>query len=162
MHYEDNQKISAVVFMQNYKIDNDILQELEDDTKDIKDILFSEYSLSQETLDTVAVILQKYVTILYETIEFEDLAFSLENLIKLFANIKVDELDEMKKERLMLYIQGLVDDLNNWKNHIFINMDTPDIHYLDASFLENIIEIEQFICSNEQMQKIDEEDLEFF
>jgi len=70
-----------------------------------------------------------------------------------------------KREKLGFYIQGIIDDLNSWKNYIFVTAKTPDIHYLDASLLENCLEIEKFILSDSSDEEnIDEEnnDLEFF
>ena len=46
---------------------------------------------------------------------------------------------------------------------IFIDANAPDIHYLDASLLENCATIEKFILSKED-DNIEgkEDDLEFF
>jgi len=49
---------------------------------------------------------------------------------------------ESKKETLKFYIQGLIDDLGNWKRYIFIEPNTPDIQYIDDFLVENCSTIE--------------------
>jgi len=60
------------------------------------------------------------------------------------------------------YIKGLIRDLQTWKQYIFIEQNVEDIHYLDASFFDNCLEIENFILSNPQENDEDFDDLEFF
>ena len=164
MHYEESKKVSAIDFLKEYEVDHEVLADLHDNAIEIKDLLYKEEILSSATLHAIVAILRKYITILYETIEFEDIAFSLEGLATLFSNINIDEVETSKKEMLSFYIQGLVDDLSNWKHHIFINADTPDIHYLDASLLENASSIETFLLgkSEDEDMEEDDDDLEFF
>jgi len=166
MHYKDNKKISATQFLEDFEIDNEILDDLNDNAAEVRDLLYKEELLNQNTLIKIASVLGKYAIILRETIEFEDLAFSLEGLSTLFANLSIDTVDESKKEMLGFYIQGLIDDLSSWKHHIFLEPNTPDIHYLDASLLENASEIESFISSTPEDDKNrkeeNDDDLEFF
>ena len=165
MHYDDNKKISATDFLRDFEIDDDLLADLKDHEEDIKALLYKEELVSQDILNSVAEVLQKYSVVLYETIEFEDIAYSLTSLAKLFATTSVSEIEESKFSTLGFYLQGLIDDLSSWKNHIFIEMSTPDIHYLDASLLENSATIEKFILSSPEDSNStneDEDDLEFF
>jgi len=62
---------------------------------------------------------------------------------------------------LRVYIQGIVEDLSNWRHYIFIAQDTPDIHYLDASLLDNCAEIENFVLGG-SVSSEENDDLEFF
>jgi hypothetical protein len=166
-HYQDNKKISATEFLKDYEVDNGILDDLHDNAREIKDLLYNEEVLSQNTLSSIVTVLQKYASVLQETIEFEDIAYALEGLATLFSNLDINEIEASKKEMLSFYIQGLVDDLSSWKHHIFLDANTPDIHYLDASLLENSSTIEKFILSNPQEEENNKEeenddDLEFF
>jgi len=161
MHYADDKKISASQFLQKFEIDNDTLDDLKDSEHDIKDLIYKEEMLSHNTMCSIAVVLQKYSTLLHETVEFEDIAYSLTKLANLFTVVIIDE--DSKRLTLGFYLQGLIDDLISWKNHIFIDMSTPDIHYLDASLLENSATIEKFILSAPDENNTDEDDdLEFF
>ena len=165
--YKDNKKVSAVEFLKDYEVDNEILDDLHDNATEIKDLLYKEEVLSQDTLNAIVAILQKYASVLHETVEFEDIAFSLEGLAAMFSNVNIEEIENSKKEVLGFYIQGLVDDLSNWKHHVFLDANTPDIHYMDASLLENVSEIEKFVLSTPEDDKNkeennDDDDLEFF
>ena len=165
--YKDNKKVSAAEFLKEYEVDYEILDDLHDNATEIKDLLYNEELLSQDTLNAIVAILQKYASVLHETVEFEDIAFALEGLAAIFSNVNIDEIENSKKEMLSFYIQGLVDDLSSWKHHIFLEPNTPDIHYMDVSLLENASEIEKFILAKEEddNNKEDdnnEDDLEFF
>ncbi len=56
---------------------------------------------------------------------------------------------------------GIMQDLDLWAKTIFVEQETNDIHYLDASFANNILEIE-VIFQNQELEHDDEDDLEFF
>lgn len=163
MHYEESQKISAIDFLKEYEVDTDLIDDLHENASDIIVLLHKEDVISQDTMNSIIAILQKYVSLLYTTIEFEDIASILGDLATVFANLNLDEIDSSKKNMLNMYIEGLVNDLSSWANHIFIDADTPDIHYLDASLLENCSTIEAFVTSEPKSEDMDDDDdLEFF
>jgi len=165
MHYKKEEKISATAFLQEFEIDRYMLDDLNENESDMKDLLFSADELNDVTIEKIVTILNKYITILHETIEFNDLAISLDSLSKVFQRISLDMLEKEKREQLRFFIQGLIEDLQSWKQYIFIEPNTPDIHYLDASLLENCASIEHFILSDEKddtNREEDEDDLEFF
>ena len=164
MHYKDEQKISAEDFLKEFEVDKYLLDDLSDFENEIRDKLYTQDTLSQEALLAVSNTLYGYVRILNETIEFQDIAFSLQSLSLVFQEFSLETLDDTKKITLSFYIQGLIDDLSSWKRYIFIEPNTPDIHYLDASLLENCATIEKFISSDleEETLEEDDDDLEFF
>ena len=55
---------------------------------------------------------------------------------------------------------GLGKDLELWIKEIFIKRDAQDIHYFDASFANNCLELEIIFHKNELEESAD--DLEFF
>jgi len=165
MHYENDEKISATEFLKSFSVDYGMIDELNDDTKEITTLLYQELKLSQETIDAIVIILQRYSSVLNETLEFKDIADSLISLAMVLKELHIEDMGDEKREKLGFYIQGIIDDLNSWKNYIFVTAKTPDIHYLDASLLENCLEIEKFILSDSSDEEnVDEEndDLEFF
>ncbi len=163
MHYKEHQKISAQEFLQEFEVDSYMLDDLNENETEMKDILYNKVELDNEVLDAVCGVLEKYIHVLHETIEFNDLAISLESLSKVFQRLPVNMLEVEKKEKLRFYIQGLIDDLATWKKYIFIEPNTPDIHYLDASLLENCASIERFIFASPEEEAIEnDDDLEFF
>jgi len=165
MHYKDEEKISAEEFLKDFEIDTHMLEDLKDNEIDLNDALFLQEELDDETLQAVSKILDKYVSIFHETIEFDDIATSLDGLSRLFKRLSISMIDKNKLEMLRFYIQGLINDLSTWKRYIFIEPNTPDIHYLDASLLENCATIEHYIFSDTTDEESVEEDdngLEFF
>jgi len=163
-HYSDDTKISATKFLEEFIIDQALLDDLEENERDMSNLFYEEETLSQTLLDNISIVLQRYSYILNQTIEFVDLAVSLESLSIVLNNANLEELNSSKKETIHFYLQGLMDDLQKWKNYIFIEPNTPDIHYLDASLLENCATIESFIVPENSVDKEIEsnDDLEFF
>lgn len=166
MHYKEEDKTSAKDFLEEFEVDRYMLDELSESETDIKDILFAQEELDDSALLSVSIVLDKYVSILHDTIEFDDIATSLESLSKLLKRLSVSMIDESKRDKLRFYIHGLIEDLGTWKKYIFIEPNTPDIHYLDASLLENCATIEHYIYTEPQEDEDDieedDDDLEFF
>ena len=163
MHYQDTHKISAQEFLQDFELDQYLLDELHENESEMKNTLFLEDELSQNMIDSVIETLDRYVRVLHGTIEFEDIGFSLNSLAQFLGTLDMSSLDEEKKNTLRFYIFGLINDLSSWKQYIFIEPNTPDIHYLDASLLENCAEIERFITQkSDEVVQSDEDEMEFF
>lgn len=161
---QNRNKISAQEFLQNYIIDRDALDDLAENQEDINTLLFLEEHISQNTIESVYLIIDKYVNILLETVEFEKLAIALSSLSQVLKETIFDNIEESRKETLRFYIHGLTDDLKNWQQYIFVEQNTPDIHYMDDSLLENCLTIKNFINSKQEEDNNaeDEDDLEFF
>lgn len=164
MHYKTDRKISASEFLQEFEVEQYLLDELNENESEMKTNLYVEEQLSQIMIDSVVETLNRYVRVLHGTIEFEDIAFSLRSLADFIKTLDIEELEESKKDTLRFYIYGLINDLSSWKQYIFIEPNTPDIHYLDASLLENCAEIEKFITQKTKDAPVveEEDDMEFF
>ena len=162
MHYKDESKISAQAFLDDFQVDNDMLEDLMDNERDAKNFLYFKEELTQEMIEAVSVALTRYTHLLNETIEFEDLAYSIGALTEVLGTMILASLDDGVRATLKLYITGIIDDISSWREHIFIMANTPDIHYLDASLLDNCSQIEALIHPNSVADTEDEDDLEFF
>jgi len=104
-----------------------------------------------------------------ENIGLFNVIFRAFNSFTLFLRELDDAILYDKEKRILLatFIRGLIDDLEQWIVNVFIEHATDDIHYLDASFAENCLEIEKIFLENdeEELSDEDEEDddsLEFF
>ena len=161
---QDKSKISAQEFLKDYNVDKDVLDDLAENEEDISTLLYLEEHISQQTIENVSIIFHKYANILFETVEFEKLAIALSSLSYVLKETPFESVEKSKKETLRFYIQGLIDDLQQWKQHVFVEQNTPDIHYMDDSLLENCSAIEVFINAKqeEDNETEDEDDLEFF
>lgn len=69
-------------------------------------------------------------------------------------------IDSEKKSLFVEMFLSLIQDLEKWIDVIFVQMATDDIHYFDASFSSNIMEIESVFETYESED--DDDDLEFF
>ena len=84
-----------------FEVDAYLLDDLKENEIDIKDILFAQDVLDDNALTLVANVLDKYVSVLHETIEFNDIATSLESLSKLLKRLSIDMIEENKREMLL-------------------------------------------------------------
>lgn len=159
MHYEDHQKISATTFLEEFEYDSALIDDLNENENDAKDALYFDENLSSSVLNTIIATFVHYTHIFNETIEFRDLAYSVNSLITLLQSIDVETIEETKQKMLTTYLTGIFENLANWKMHIFIDQDCPDIHYLDASLLSDCALVESLFLT---VANEDESELEFF
>lgn len=160
MHYGDHERVSAVEFAKEFSVDSDTIADLNDIEQEATDALYLKDKLTQETIDIVASTLKNYMRILNQTVEFQNIAFAIGSLVSLLETLVIDELNSDKSDEFKAYLTGIVNDLSQWKEHIFIYQNTNDIHYLDASLFENCKTIENIVNCVEIED--DEDDLEFF
>ncbi len=159
MHYEEHQKISAQVFLQEFEYDTALLDDLNENENDAKDALYFDDELTPDILEILIETLIQYTHILNETIEFRDLAYSINSLIALLQSLDLETVDADRKRLLKTYLTGVFENLENWKDHIFIAQDSPDIHYLDASLLSDCSLVESLFIAD---TGTDDSELEFF
>ena len=162
MHYSDAQKTSAKDFLKDFEVDSYVMDDLVENEKDMQNLFSYDAKLSEDILEATIKVFLQYGHVLNETIEFKDIAYSMESLTTVLNNVDIDALDDSKKSILRSYIEGIEADLSSWREHIFVLQDTPDIHYLDASLLDNCAEIERFILSDSEDEDEDEGELDFF
>lgn len=94
--------------------------------------------------------------------EFSGLSYamvSLSTLIK--ANASLLAQDEAKRSQTIEFLGGFKNDLSQWIEHVFIQQDAQDIHYLDGSFFSSCMIIETIITGT-QIDTGDETEIEFF
>ena len=165
MHYEDHQKISALEFLEEFEVEQSLIDDLNENENEAQNLLYAEVELTQEMIGSFAKVLTYYTHFLNETIEFKDLSYSISALVEVLSNVNIDDIDSSIQSTLKNYMTGVIDDMSNWKKVIFIEKNTPDIHYLDASLLDNCSQIELLIHPPEKdpnANEDDDDDLEFF
>lgn len=92
---------------------------------------------------------------------FPIISNSLTNLINFLREITYDDIFTQARDKFLVeMLLGLEDDLGKWVTLIFIERKAPNVHYLDASIANNVLEIEA-IFRNQTLDD-DEDDLEFF
>jgi hypothetical protein len=119
-----------------------------------------------EDLDILSGLVQKMRDIIFEAFEiidslivFDIVARAFLNLYDFLGDLDIDNFADIdKKNNFYQMMLAIANDLEKWIDDLFINTNTDDIHYFDASFSSNIIEIENIFTQTSS----DEEDLEFF
>jgi len=164
MHYEDHQKISALEFLEEFEVEQSLIDDLNENENEAQNLLYAEVELTQEMIISFSKVLTYYTHFLNETIEFKDLSYSIAALVEVLNNVNINDIDLTIQSTLKNYMTGIIDDMSNWKKVIFIEKNTPDIHYLDASLLDNCSQIELLIHPPEKDPNAseDDDDLEFF
>ena len=137
MHYE---KISAEEFLATNDVDMDIIYDLEDYLD--RYFSFSIQEIDEGYIEAVKEILYKLITIFEMSIEFKDLALAFEKLSDIVSKL---EINGEKNKLIKMFIDSIMEDLEKWVKTIFINQDTDDIHYLDASLYSSIEQLEILI-----------------
>ncbi|MCX6073324.1 MAG: response regulator [Campylobacterales bacterium] len=160
-----NYKISATNYITTLRDTiADDLEELNELEIDIQSELYEfEYSQKHSTLETIAAIFKLYANQLIRLIEFSDLADAVELTSKYLHELSQEHIDS-NGYMIKAAMQSILDDLINWKEHVFITQTTEDIHYLDSSLYNTILELKNSFEQNSAQTESNEveEDLEFF
>jgi len=149
MHYEEHQKISAKEFMEYNEIEEEMLEEIDE-------LLDEFYAIEENELDEYFIekflkIIQDFIHIFNLSIEFKDIAYSLEKLYELLIDVNLGNKDILKS-----FLISIIDDLAKFKDEVFVNKSAVDIHYMDASLLANVAQLEIMLNQKE------DNEIEFF
>lgn len=103
--------------------------------------------------------LEEYAEVIQSLIEFNHLSFAIGTLAKFIRGIEANKVDIQKRSKLLLILKSILDDLTHWRNSIFVESDTNDIHYLDSSLLSSCLQAQMIF---EEAVVDDDNDMEFF
>jgi|GEM_PF-1558791 len=142
---DSHKKVTAKEFLELYKlegIDTEELNELEEDLDTlISNILFNENL--EENLPDIINILEKYNRFLYMFSEFEELTKVIYALVELLNGIDYSTLKRTKMTSK--FIVAIIEDLFDWKEHVFIIKDAVDVYYINASILNSYVQLKDII-----------------
>ena len=135
MHLSEDKKVSASDFMQEEFIDEELVD-------DIKEIIEEIYQLDEENaeyLNQYMNIVSLFIRFFNSSMEFRELSLGLEKLVKLLR----ENYDYIKENKLLIEIcKSILEDLVKFTDTVIINQNSIDIHYLDASLLANVAQLE--------------------
>ena len=155
-------KIAAIDFLAGFDYDRTIIDELADVESETMDMLHGAEQLNQDMLKKVEKLLLDYALLLENTYEFKELAFALSNLCKVLGRSYDTALAEGNREKVRLFIDGILTDLMGWRTNVFIQQDALDVHYLDASLFSSIAQLDVLLTASSQEADDDDDDLELF
>jgi len=167
IRFSQTDKISALEFMSS--LDDTIVDKLENLSEELDSLIGILYDIdaanTQDALvlmSTVNSIIEEIYILVDSIGAFAVTARAFETLNRFLASLSVVELSDLdKKSMLVAMLLAIINDLEKWINVIFVNQTTEDIHYLDASFSSNILEVENLFLDDSDDDD-DDDDLEFF
>lgn len=133
------------------------LQEMEELEKEIEEtFLEMEEHFTLPSLHALAHHFGRYGKAISLLVEFEDVAYSLQNLSEFLLDFNDTSFNQKK---MIVLLKAIGEDLENWRQVIFVDQASNDIHYLDASLLSSCLQIKMDFGPQEEEQG---DDLEFF
>jgi len=150
-------------------LDNTVIDKIEQFIEDLDELLIVFYDIEEANAEQSFVLMRECVRILskfYTLVDtfsvFPVIARTFKNLSLFLEGLNQEAYEQKEqKELLILNLIGLVKDLEQWITFVFIQKIADDVHYLDASFANNVVEIESIFTKRELVTDEDD-DLEFF
>ena len=175
---EKNHRFEDIRYSKQERYNSDSLFEILDDMAvdkiemfmdDLNEMLLTLYDLEESNSEKSVILMQEVSATLNEFYALVDTFVVFPVMVRTFQNLSLflsQITSEMydkneQKELLIMHLIGLVNDLEKWIDIIFIQRLADDVHYLDASFANNVLEIEA-IFEDKEIVIDDEDDLEFF
>lgn len=150
-------------------VDESIGDKIEQFVGDLDEALVYLYDIQEKNLLDSKAMMQNIVMIFDRFYKLVDMFVVFPVITSTFKNLAIflEELendfytDSAKKDMLIHHLIGIVLDLEKWIDIVFIKRIADDVHYFDASFANNVLEIES-INNPQMIVSKTEEDLEFF
>jgi hypothetical protein len=163
MHYSDERKISAKEFIEEGLIDEEFILEITETISYLDELLyqFEDIEIDENFIEKL-VSLGSFIKIFEFSVEFRDIGYGLESLKEELILLDINSLNKTQKEILKNFIVTIIEDLKKWVDEVIINQTAQDIHYLDASLLANIAQLDIMLDSFKNKESSEEEGLELF
>ena len=139
----NRESMSAIEYLENADFSKDEIDELEDLIDELELILYSKRSeLNEELIEELIKIFIKYRVFFVDFLEIND---ALHSLVELLEKLDLDKFSQRERKFILEFIKNLHEDLKGWFKNIFIEKSAIDIHYLDASLLSSIIQLNKLL-----------------
>jgi CheY-like chemotaxis protein len=143
---KSHKQVSAEEFLEDhiglsYIVDE--LNEVQTDIEECIDILY-EGNIDSK-IDDVISTLNQYSRFLNEFIEFQEPSMALTLLTRILETTDFDLIDDSHNHLISEYIKGILTDLIQWKEHVFVLQDAVDVFYINASLLSSCIQLETIL-----------------
>ena len=119
-----------------------IQEYLKEYIQDLEAIYDTYLNLDLHLIKKISKVFNKFVSFFEISNEFRDLEYSLRILIHKLNSLKIDELINEQKEIFLEMLKAIGFDLNEWAKNVIFAPLAQDIHYMDASLLANIAQID--------------------
>jgi len=93
---------------------------------------------------------KKLIVALKNVDRFSELITSLKIFNEILSQLQKDKEIQVKltkdtNKRIIMFIAAIIEDILDWKNHVFISQSAADVFYINASSLNSCVEFEHFI-----------------
>lgn len=158
--------VSAISFLST--LDDSMIDKIEEFVHELDRLTVIIYDIddmkcidSQNNLNEMVKILNNFTQIVDSLIAFPVTVRAFQSLTDFLTTIDMHKNEDPSKKKLFIEVfLGVSKDLEEWIDSIFIAKNADNIHYFDASFTNNCLEIESMF--SEQEIESDDDDLEFF
>ena len=157
MHYEDEKKISAIEYASHDEIHEEEFQTLLEVQELCEELSNTYSSFSEEFFQECLKIAQMLAKVLFITLEFKDIGYTINNFITTFQDLSPESMDEAQKAIAFDILMQINNDVIKWIDTVFVTKDAVDIHYFDASFLANIAQF-NIMLEHQSSQDSQEDD----
>ena len=142
---DSHKKVTAKEFLEEYTefgVNTEELEDLEDELDRIVANILFENNLEYELPDIIYM-LEKYNRFLYMFSEFEELSKVIYGLIELLNSIDFNTLSKISM--VSKFIIAIIQDLVDWKEHVFVLENAVDVYYINASILNSFVQLKDII-----------------
>ena len=153
MHYADEEKISAKEFLTESTIEDHIIADLEEISEIFDAVSIRKELVDEEYLERFKSCLSTYIHIFNITYEFKDFAYTL-GLLREFFKFDNSVKREEELKILKSLLDSVIEDLKNWKREVLGEERVVDMHYLDASLLAYVSQIEIMLSIVYKMKRL--------
>ncbi len=153
-----DKKISAESWINEYDIEQEEMDNINEALDDFYTMLELESELSDNYIDVALKTLDSFYKFFDQTIEFIDMSSVIKKLMDFVSDI-YSVIDKEQKSILKTFLDNVVSDLNKWTSEVINEKGALDIHYLDASIYSSIAQLEMVFDNKNKEEKTDEVEL---
>lgn len=166
IRFSKEDKIDAITFIES--LDDSVVDKVENFMSEIDRLTVAIYDFEESDINDKSNNINNIIEIFQMFTDIADVLATFPVAVRSFQaftnflrelDVSLDG-DEAKKKLFVTVLLGTVQDIEEWIKSIFINSTAKDIHYFDASFANNCLEIEAMFTDSEI--ESDDDDLEFF
>jgi len=138
--------VSATEFLKNYDDISYMLDELDEINELFDEICeFLDKDNFEENKEDIGIVFNLYARFLRGLSDFEELATILIDIKNIILELDLTLIPEKKAIIIIEMIRVLLKDLSDWKEHVFVQKDTIDVFYINASSYNSYIQLKDLI-----------------
>ena len=142
MHFDEHEKISANEFMQSDSFDADNIADIADMIEVFQEKSSDFDHVNVNYMEDFKDVALRFEAIFTSSYEFRNIGYALNTLYLKLLEYDTTHLQKEQKELLKLLLDSIIADLAKFHSEVLVEQTAVDIHYLDASLLANIAQIE--------------------